>query len=111
MKFVTAKAMEIISSLPPLKYNLIRELEARASPAECGMLVLMNVQVKAQLDRTLGIDTPTLNEMLKELEELSLIRFRTRQLYDLNPFMFTKGDPAFVSRLRKNWTDHNFPFI
>ena len=75
----------------------------RMTSAECGMTVLMNASVKVTLCKQLEITGVVLNAKLKELKEIGMIRLRTRNLYEVNPHMFGKGDWVFIKRLQKTW--------
>lgn len=83
--------------------KLIITLLRQATSAECGMMVMLNATVKSNLCKDLGMDGPSLNHKLRELEEIGMIRLRTRNLYEINPRMFGKGDWLFIQRLIKTW--------
>ena len=83
--------------------KLIITLLRQVTPAECGMRVMLNATAKSNLCKDLGMELSLLNHKLKELEEIGMIRLKTRNLYEINPWLFGKGDWIYVSRLRKTW--------
>lgn len=100
---IYAGGLERIQNLPPNLRGLLFEMLSRATPAECGLTVLMISTIKVQLSKNLGVTGAALNLQLRELEELELIRLKTRNLYEINPWLFGKGDWMYVSCLRKTW--------
>lgn len=92
-------------TLPPSTQKMLMMLLQRATSAECGMMIMLNSMVKSNLCRDLEVNGPLFNQRLRELEEIGMIRFKSRNLYEINPYMFGKGDWFFIYKLRKTWPE------
>ena len=88
-------------SSPTQKMMLV--LLQRATSAECGMMVVLNPLTRSILRNDLEFKPQAFQRSLKELEEVGMIRLKSRNLYEINPRMFGKGDWLFISRLTKTW--------
>ena len=100
---VYGEGMWRVCTLTVPAQKLIITLLRQATSAECGMTVVLNATVKVNLCRDLGLELSLLNHKIKELEEIGMIRLKTRNLYEINPRMFGKGDWMFIQRLIKTW--------
>lgn len=85
--------------------KLMLTLLRRATSADCGMTVLLNSLVKSTICDDLEFKRQMLRHKLKELKDVGMIRLKSRNLYEINPRMFGKGDWIFISRLTKTWPE------
>lgn len=94
-----------LHTLHPSTQKVLMLLLQRATSAEFGMTIMLNSMAKSNLCQDLEMNGPFLNHRLHELEEIGMIRFKSRGLYEINPRMFGKGDWLFIHKLRKTWPE------
>lgn len=61
--------------------------------------------LKKYIIQTLGISEGSLNNMITSFVKRDIIRRMGKGVYQLNPFMFAKGNWSAIRRIQMDWSD------
>lgn len=73
--------------------------------------VNIDKMLKQYIQEALGISEGALNNMITSFIKRDIIRRIGRGVYQLNPFMFAKGNWSAIRKIQMTWSDEGFATV